>query len=181
MWRFISSSFELWIFMTTFLEKVFLIECHLCWNRPLLLLYFFAVMITWFFNSLIFRAIFYWFCFSRTFQLINFLFYLANIFCIVFNKFYYNSSISVRALVSANFINTAIIRLSCRFEWPHFMKRTQTWTRTFRKSGHRTFRKKRTLYQNLLYELKTHFLTNSRGLISNMTIVFLNSSPKIPK
>ena len=135
MWCFISSSFQLWIFVITFLEKVFLIECHLCWNRPLLLLYFFAVMITWFFNSLIFRAIFYWFCFGRTFQLINFLFSLANIFCIVFNKFYYNSSISVRALVSANFINTVIIRLSSSFEWTYFIKRTQPWTRTFRKSG----------------------------------------------
>ena len=32
--------------------------------------------------------------------------------------------------------------------------------------------KKRTLYQNLLYELKDSFLTNLRVLISNMTIVF---------
>ena len=32
--------------------------------------------------------------------------------------------------------------------------------------------KKQTLYQKLLHELKTHFLTNSRVLISNMTIVF---------
>ena len=37
---------------------------------------------------------------------------------------------------------------------------------------------KRTLHQNLLYELKTHFLTNLRLLISNMTIVFLKSLPK---
>ena len=39
-----------------------------------------------------------------------------------------------------------------------------------------------TLYQNLLYELETHFFTNLRMLISIMTIFFFeNSSSKIRK
>ena len=41
--------------------------------------------------------------------------------------------------------------------------------------------KKWALYQNSLHELKTQMLTNLSVLISNMTIVFLNSSPKRPK
>ena len=42
---------------------------------------------------------------------------------------------------------------------------------TVRKNRPKTL-EKRTLYQNSPYELKTHFFTNSRVFISNMTIFF---------
>ena len=60
----------------------------------------------------------------------------------------------------------------------YFSERTRT--RTFRKNGGPGLTKRRTLSQNLLYQLKFTVI-NSRVVISTMTIAFKNYNPKIPK
>ena len=67
--------------------------------------------------------------------------------------------------------------MSCNVHIAYFTKLTLNRTWTFRNSGPFNF-KKRILYQYSLYWLKNIFLTNSRMLISNMTIDFQSYIPK---